>query len=85
MPRDPKLVDDSVRRYTNLPGGHGEGWADAFKNLMARIYGFIASGRDPVTADAIEFPTFEDGYRSNCVIDAIVASHAKGGWVDVEY
>jgi predicted dehydrogenase len=85
--RDPGLLDESVRRYANLPGGHNEGWADAFKNLMANIYTFIAEGRDPIKeADSIDFPTFDDGYRSNCVIDAIVKSNQdRNRWTEVAY
>jgi predicted dehydrogenase len=87
MVRDPRLIDEPVRRYANLPGGHNEGWADAFKNLMRNIYTFIAKGRHPVKdADSIDFPTFEDGYRSNCVIDAIVQSNQnRNSWTTVAY
>ncbi|HET9533322.1 MAG TPA: Gfo/Idh/MocA family oxidoreductase [Blastocatellia bacterium] len=85
--RDPGLLDESVRRYANLPGGHNEGWADAFKNLMSNVYSFIASGLDPVDdADRIDFPSFEDGYSANCIVDAIVKSSDEGSrWTDVEY
>ncbi|HKV41316.1 MAG TPA: Gfo/Idh/MocA family oxidoreductase [Blastocatellia bacterium] len=85
--RDAALLDESVRHYTNLPGGHNEGWADAFKHLMAAIYSFIAEGRDPI-ADSkhIDFPTFEDGYRANCAVDAIVRSNQdRSIWTEVEY
>jgi predicted dehydrogenase len=85
--RDASLMDESVRGYVNLPGGHGEGWADAFKNLMSSIYSFIAAGYHPVNdADKIKFPTFEDGYRANCVVDAIVRSNQnRSMWTTVEY
>ncbi len=83
--REPGLLDESVRRYANLPGGHNEGWADAFKNLVSNVYRFIAEGRDPV-ADAPDFPTFEDGYRANCVVDAIIRSNQDAGvWTTVHY
>jgi len=79
--RDASLMDASVSRYANLPGGHNEGWADAFKNLMSNIYRSIAEG-----GDSIDYPTFEDGYRINCIVDAIVRSHQdRNIWVDVEY
>src|SRR4030095_4696612 len=39
--KDPSLIDQEVRHYAHLPGGHQEGWADAFANLMRDIYGFI--------------------------------------------
>ncbi len=85
--RDANLLDDSVKHYANLPGGHGEGWADAFKNLMASIYSFIGEDRDMLKdADKIAFPTFEDGYRINCIVDAIVRSNQnRSVWTDVEY
>jgi predicted dehydrogenase len=85
--RDPGLIDPSVRYFTQLPGGHPEGWADAFRNLMSNFYSFIAKGLDPVRdREKIDFGTFEDGYRAVCVVDAIVRSSAEGSrWVSVEY
>jgi len=87
LTRDPALLAPSVRRYSGLPGGHGQGWADAFKNLMGNIYGFIAEKLDPVqNAQSIDFPTFDDGYRINCVVDAIVRSNVdRSRWTEVEY
>jgi predicted dehydrogenase len=87
MVRDPGLLEEPARRYTSLPGGHNEGWADAFKNLMSSIYSFIAEGRSAADdADKIDFPTFEDGYRANCVVDAIVRSNQdRSRWASVEY
>jgi predicted dehydrogenase len=83
--RDPELLDPEVRRYTNLPGGHNEGWPDAFKNTLRNIFEFIAQGRDPKNADNIFFPTFADGYRAAVIADALLRSHALGGvWTNVE-
>jgi predicted dehydrogenase len=82
--KDPPLLSESVREYAALPGGHNEGWPDAFRNLMRNVFTFIAEDRDPATADGIAFPTFETGYHINCVTDAILESHQAGGaWVDV--
>ena len=39
-------------RYAHLPGGHQEGWADAFCNVMRDVYGVIARGRAPGDAAA---------------------------------
>jgi predicted dehydrogenase len=85
--RDPGLMREQARRYTTLPAGHVEGWADAFRNFMSSVYSFIARGLNPVgNADRIDFPTFEDGYRANCVIDAIVRSNVdRSRWTKVEY
>jgi predicted dehydrogenase len=87
LARDPDLLDEPARRYANLPGGHDEGWADAFKNMMSNIYSFVARRLDPERdADKIDFPTFQDGYRANCVVDAIVRSNVdRSRWTKVEY
>jgi predicted dehydrogenase len=87
LARDPDLLDGPARRYANLPGGHDEGWADAFKNMMSNIYSFIAKGLDPERdSDKIDFPTFQDGYRVNCIVDAIVRSNVdRSRWTKVEY
>lgn len=81
LQKDPSLMDAEVRGYAHLPGGHQEAWADAFCNLMRDIYGCIASGER-----AEIFATFEDGYRANCIIEAILESAKQGGvWTKVEY
>jgi len=78
--KDPSLLDESIRHYAALPGGHGEAWADAFRNLTRNIYTFIAEDRSMVNDfDRIDFPTFEDGYESNCVVAAITRSAKAGG------
>jgi predicted dehydrogenase len=82
--KDPSLMDPSAQPYAALPGGHNEGWPDAFRNLMRNVFTFIAEGRDPATADGLAFPTFQTGYRIACVTDAILRSqHAGNAWVDV--
>jgi predicted dehydrogenase len=82
--KDPSLLDGSVCAYAALPGGHNEGWPDAFRNLMRNIFTFIAEGRDPATADGVAFPTFRTGHQINCITDAILRSHQQGGaWAAV--
>jgi len=86
LQKDPSLLDVEVRRYAHLPGGHQEAWADAFCNLMRDIYGFIASGAKPAAAHPPAFATFEDGYRANCIVEAIMESAKQGGiWTLVRY
>lgn len=83
--RDSGLLAKEVRPYTSLPGGHSEGWPDAFKNTLNNIFEFIAEGRDPRSDGNIQFPTFADGFRAAAISDAIVRSHSAGGiWTDVE-
>ena len=86
LQKDPSLMDAEVRHYAHLPGGHQESWADAFSNLMRDIYGFIAEGKKPGDAHPPAFATFEDGYRANVIVEAILDSAKKGSvWTKLEY
>jgi predicted dehydrogenase len=85
LDRDPSLLLPGARPYTHLPGGHQEGWADAFCNVMRDIYGFIAAGKKMSDQRPPAFATFEDGYHSACVVDAVLESHRRGAvWVKVD-
>jgi predicted dehydrogenase len=86
LQKDPSLLDAEVRGYAHLPAGHQESWADAFCNLMRDIYGFIASGAKPDAKRPPAFATFEDGYRANCIVEAILESAKQGSvWTAVRY
>jgi predicted dehydrogenase len=86
LQKDPSLLDPEAARYAHLPGGHQEAWADAFCNLMRDIYGFIAEGRSPDDPHPPAFATFEDGYRANCIVEAILESAKDGSrWTEVSY
>jgi predicted dehydrogenase len=77
MAKDPSLVSPEVQRYVHLPGGHQESWADAFCNLMRDAYAWIGEGGAPEAKPGM-LPTFEDGYRSTCLVDAMLKSHLNG-------
>jgi len=86
LQKDPSLLDAEVRGYAHLPSGHQEAWSDAFCNLMRDIYGFIAAGKPATATHPPAFATFEDGYRANCVVEAILKSAKAGGtWTKVDY
>ncbi len=86
LQKDPSLIDEGARAYAHLPGGHQESWADAFANLMRDIYGFIAAGKKPSDPHPPAFATFEDGYRANVIVEAILQSAKKGSvWTKVSY
>ena len=86
LQKDPSLMASEIRGYARLPGGHQEAWADAFCNLMRDIYGFITTGQKPDPDTPQIFATFEDGYRSNCIVEAILDSAKQGGvWTTVAY
>ncbi len=84
LAKDPSLVSTEALRYTHLPGGHQESWADAFCNLMRDAYEWIAAGGAPEAKPSM-LPTFEDGYRSTRLVDAMLRSHAAGSaWTKVK-
>ena len=81
LAKDPSLISPEARPYARLPGGHQEGWSDAFGNVMRDIYAAIL---DPAAARAPAFATFDDGYASACIVDAVLRSHRAGGvWTGV--
>jgi len=83
LAKDPSLLDAGARGYAHLPGGHQEAWADAFCNVMREIYRCIAAG-PPYPALPPMAATFEDGFRANRIVDAILESAADGGaWTRV--
>ena len=83
LQKDPLLLDERARGYAHLPGGHQEAWADAFFNVMREVYTCIAAG-PPYPALPPMVATFEDGFRANRIVDAILESAADGGaWTRV--
>jgi predicted dehydrogenase len=78
--RDPALVGDLARGYINYPGGHNEGFPDAFKQCFRAFYQYIAGG--DFTA-APPFPTFAEGHREVVLCEAILRSHRQQCWIEV--
>ncbi|WP_039031568.1 Gfo/Idh/MocA family protein [Leclercia adecarboxylata] len=77
---DPGLMNQDVAYSAHFPGGHIEGWPDAFKNMMAQFYRAVQAGRMP---EKPVFATFHDGGNVMYIIDAIVKSHQQQRWVAV--
>lgn len=80
---DPSLLNRDVAGQAHFPGGHSEGWPDAFKNMMGNFYRAVQSGKMP-TADELHFASFSDGANVMYIIDAIIKSHQQRRWVSVE-
>jgi len=79
--RDPALLGSLARAYANYPGGHNEGFPDAFKQCFRSFYNYIAAGD---YAAPPMFPTFAQGHREVVLCDAILESHRRQAWVTVE-
>ena len=76
--KDPALLAPGAAAFADLPGGHSEGYDDTFKQLFRRFYHSILE-----PAAVPEYPQFSDGLRQMRVLDAVLASHQRRGWVDV--
>ena len=64
---------------TRTPGGHPEGYLEAFGNIYRNFALTISSkieGRQP-TPEMLDFPTVEEGVRGMAFIDNVVASSAS--------
>ncbi len=78
--RDPALVAEMPRGYINYPGGHNEGFPDAFKQCFRAFYEYIAAGDYRATP---MHPTFDEGHREVVLCEAILESHRQQRWVTV--
>ena len=81
---------------TRLPGGHPEGFVEAFANLYREVAravraheaerspGDPAGGGDDDDHDP-DFPTVRDGARGIHFIEAAIRSHRSGSWVEASH
>lgn len=76
--KDPSLLYPKAAAYADLPGGHGEGYDDTHKQVFKRFYAKVADPSAPV-----EYPTFEDGLRGMVLLEKVLESSKKHGWVTV--
>ena len=76
--KDPSLMEETARRYADLPGGHSEGYDDTFKQLFRRFYRTVAD-----RSAAVEYPQFADGLRQLQILDKALLSSASHAWMDV--
>ncbi|WP_413733668.1 Gfo/Idh/MocA family protein [Sodalis sp. RH21] len=79
---DPGLMNVDAARSAHFPGGHIEGWPDAFKNMMLQFYTAVGAGRAPAKGHS-PFATFYEGAGVMSIIDAIMQSYRQRRWVRV--
>lgn len=77
--RDPSLFDKESAALISFPGGHNEGFPDTSKQMFKEVYDHIRAG----TMEGAKFPTFEDGLRELVLVERILESNEKQGWVRV--
>ena len=76
--KDSTLFPAAARSYSDLPGGHSEGYDATFKQTFRRFYRTVADRTAPV-----EYPTFEDGLRQLLLIEAVLKSSKTQAWVSI--
>ncbi|MBK5245636.1 MAG: Gfo/Idh/MocA family oxidoreductase [Peptostreptococcaceae bacterium] len=79
LTKDPSLVSNATIKQIAYPGGHAEGFPDAFKNNFRAIYKSIEDKSSP-----IEYATFADGLREMKICDKIFESYHTNKWVKVD-
>jgi len=80
--KDPKLLHQSAREITGLPGGHNEGFYDTSKQMFRKVYNQIMHQMKDKKAEE-DFPTFESGYRELLICSGIVRSWKEERWTNV--
>jgi predicted dehydrogenase len=79
LPKDPSLMLPAARPFAHLPGGHQEGWPDAFFNMVREIYRWVQTGTKPEMVCS-----FADATHVTEIVDSMMRSHEAGSvWVEV--
>ncbi len=73
-------ADAANRRMSRIPGGHPEGYLEAFANLYTEIGDAIVAARDGGRpSPEVLYPTIDDGVRGLAFIEAAIRSSRDGG------
>lgn len=75
--RDPGTASPAAAPYSALPAGHPQGYQECFTHFVRDTAAAVAG------AEVDGLPTFADGRRAAALAEAVVASAATGGWVEV--
>lgn len=78
--RGSAALSEEAAAATRLPGGHPEGFVEAFANVYRGIASDIRG-----SGAALDYPTVQDGARGVHFIHRAVVSSREGGWVDASY
>lgn len=78
--KDPVHLDSTAANVAFYPGGHVEGYGEAFTSLFSTIYADIARG---YPSDTPAYPTFSDGYQGAKIADAVLTSAQGRRWAAV--
>jgi predicted dehydrogenase len=76
--KDSTTFPEAAQSYSDLPGGHSEGYDATFKQTFRRFYRTVTDKEAP-----IEYPTFEDGLRQLNLVDAVLKSSRLQSWITI--
>ncbi len=79
------FVGNYAKFNTRTPGGHPEGYLEAFGNIYRNFALTLSAHIEGTTPpeEALDFPGVEDGIRGMAFIDNVVASsHSKEKWTE---
>ncbi len=76
--KDASLFYPEAAKFSDLPGGHSEGYDDSHKQVFKNFYAKIADPSIP-----IDYPTFEDGLHGMILLQKVAESSEKQAWVKV--
>jgi predicted dehydrogenase len=85
LKRGTASANAAAARVSRIPGGHPEGYLEAFASLYGEVAVHLLALRQGMSAPAeAEFPTIDDGLRAVEFIEAVQASSGAGGaWVPI--
>lgn len=76
-------LSDAASLHSRLPGGHPEGFIEAFANIYRNVAAAVAS--EAFGVEGPEFPTVRDGARGVHFVETALRSARDGAWVDARY
>lgn len=72
-------LNSAALKASRLPGGHPEGFIEAFANIYGAFADAVRTGRDG------DFPTIDDGVRGMAFLDALVRNNTGAAkWTDIK-
>ena len=75
LAKDPALLHSGAAAAVSYPGGHIEGFPDAFKQNFKQFYASLAED------GTYDYATIRDGLREMELCEAIFDSAQSGRWV----
>ena len=78
-------LGDLAKQNTRTPGGHPEGYLEAFGNIYRNFALTLSSviNKSKVDKNIVEFPSINEGIRGMAFIENVVNGHlSKEKWVD---